>query len=155
VCTPEPHKVSSTLPGTDHAAVMQAATEFVNASDDEMDVNLYLSLHGMGGVGATKSPEDGAFPWRDKPYMLQVQAWWNPDSKQPEDEAKLIDWVVRFRQALEPYCEGAFINFPDHDQPVSQYYRASWPRLCAVKAQVDPDNRLHFPMGVLPAFMEE
>lgn len=152
---PEPHKVCSTMPGADHAAVMQAATEFVCASDDEMDVNFYLSLHGMGGAGAEKSAEDGAFPWRHKPYMLQIQAWWNPGAKTPEQEAKLIDWVARFRQALEPHCEGAFINFPDQDQPVPQYYGASWDRLCAVKAQVDPGNRLHFPMGVLPLFMKE
>ncbi|MCG6901683.1 MAG: FAD-binding protein [Rhodobacter sp.] len=145
---PEPHKVSSTMPGGDHDEVFRRAEDYIDNSDDQPDVNMYLSLHGMGGRGAEN--REGAFPWRDKPYMLQVQAWWNPGSKTEAEEKALVDWVGGFRKALEPACEGAFINFPDRAQDPEQYYGGSWEALRDVKDMVDPKDRLGFLLGVKP-----
>lgn len=159
VSTPEPHKVSSTFPDTDDdAAIFVAAAEYLDAYEDpdgQFDgTNLYLSLHGMGGRMAEFDDSKGAFPWRDKPYMLQVQAWWLPDYKTKEQEEEVLAWVRGFRERLEKHCTGAFINFPDSEQDITQYYGASWGRLGVIKAQVDPNNLLAFDMGIDPIFVD-
>ncbi|WP_415405288.1 FAD-binding protein [Tateyamaria sp. SN3-11] len=155
---PEPHKVSSTFPNTtDDAALFSAAADYLDAFEDPSDsfdgTNLYLSLHGMGGRMAEFDDSKGAFPWRDRPYMLQIQAWWHPGSKCPEQEEKVLDWVRQFRVLLESHCTGAFINFPDHEQDTHQYYGASFERLGGIKAQVDEKNLLKFDMGIDPIFL--
>lgn len=152
---PEPHKVSSIMPGDDPCGILDVAHGLIADSDHQMDVNMYLSLHGMGGAGRAGNDSEGAFPWREMPYMLQVQAWWNPGSKSPKEEQALVDWVIGLRAGLAAAGGvGAFINFPDHTQPIDTYYGASWGRLCAVKRQVDPDERLGFAMGI-PAVVQD
>jgi FAD/FMN-containing dehydrogenase len=148
--TPEPHKVSSLMPGSDPRTILDLAHKLIAKTPHQSDVSLYLSLHGMGGAGGGKPECEGAFPWRDKPYILQVQAWWNPGSKSETEEQALVDWVVTLREDLasQGHGTGAFINFPDRTQSVDTYYGSSWPRLCDIKRQVDPDERLGFAMGI-------
>ena len=72
----QPHKVSSSLPkaDADPAAVMKAAGDYIDCHDPIDRVNMYLSLHGMGGYGGSDERDPVAFPWRDRDYMLQIQA---------------------------------------------------------------------------------
>ncbi len=150
----QPHKVSSTLPkaDADPAAVMKAAGDYIDCHGPIDRVNMYLSLHGMGGYGGSDERDPVAFPWRDRDYMLQIQAWWNPGDEEV-NEKDVLSWVRGFREHLEAsgYCEGAFINFPDCEQPVSQYYgESNYSLLQEYKKTVDPDKRLMFPMGIDP-----
>lgn len=149
----EPHKVTSAMPkkGAD-ADLIRIAEKYVDDPStrkgiDPDNVNLYLSFHGMGGAGKHNSAADASYPWRKKDYMLQVQAWWaNGMCKETENTA--IEWVEGFRIQLKDHSDGAFINFPDRKQKVSDYYKGSLTGLKGVKSKTDPDNRLDFDMGL-------
>ena len=146
----EPHKVTSSFPkGGNDAEIMETIDKFFKDNPDELPgANIYLSLHGMGG--AVKNRIDGgtSFPWRDKDFMLQIQAWWH----NPDDSRKLsyLGWVSRFREALEPVTEGAFINFPDKHIPTEVYYGKAYKKLQAVKKLYDPNNIMRFEMSIPP-----
>jgi len=70
---------------------------------------------------AMQSPDATPFPYRDKPFVMQPQAWWS-DPENPNG-ARYIKWIEDFRDALvfesggkkTELVEGAFINFPDKD----------------------------------------
>jgi hypothetical protein len=64
-------------------------------------------------------------------------------------------WVAGFRDTMQPYTEGSFINFPDRDLPAADlmallryYYAGGLERLIGVKATYDPRNLFAFPMGI-------
>ncbi|WP_371223087.1 FAD-dependent oxidoreductase [Roseovarius sp. 2305UL8-3] len=149
ITCPEPHKVSSSMPAGNAADIADAAKNYIDCYPVVKDVNMYLSWHGMGGQGKIE-PEGGtSFAWREMPYMLQIQAWWWPDSG--VNEQAVLNWVTGFREALAPYTTGAFINFPDADQDVETYYSPQiYSDLQDVKTNVDPHNLLKFDLGIPP-----
>ncbi len=150
ILMPEPHKVSSVIPKADCLDdIVQVAAKLMDSEAEIPGVNMYLSWHGMGGHG-TIAPDGGtAYPWRDSPYMLQIQAWWLEEND--VDETQVLNWVSKVREGLQDYSRGAFINFADRDLPTEWYYGSSWDRLKKIKAQVDPENLLKFEMGIPPA----
>ncbi len=146
---PEPHKVCSLMPSAGVGTVIAELADFIDDSTVPDGVNLYVSLHGMGGQAKANVPSLSAFPWRDRDWMLQAQAWWNHDDFRG-DEKDLLAWIEEFRTRLTPLSDGAFINFPDENQEASYYYGDSWDRLQFVKTFVDPEYRLAFDLGIPP-----
>ncbi|WP_299222754.1 FAD-binding oxidoreductase [uncultured Aquimarina sp.] len=152
---PHPHKISSAFPIYDDALVDKIVTYLDDTKASEV-VNLYLSLHGMGG--AIQDFTEGPFPYRAKDFLLQFQAWWS-DPKDSNTE-KYIKWIEDFRTALQPHVEGAFINFPDASlvnqsdttkgriELLQYYYGDNLPKLIEIKKQVDPENLFSFGMSI-------
>ena len=105
-----------------------------------------MMLHGMPGKHGLLKPSDSAFYWRYKDFIVQFQAWWaDPRSK---DGDSYIKWIESSRKTLEPYMEGAFVNFVDKDIPVKDYYGGNFKRLKEIKRKWDPNNVFDFPLGI-------
>ena len=159
--TPYPHKVSSCFPraGFGKTAV-EALVKYLATSKarPEAGARRYLSLHSLGG-NLTSPNKFSCFAFRDKPFLLQYQAWWADKNDKPlGDRCQL--WVKNFREAMKGYTEGSFINFPDKDlvpnpdtpdgreKLLAYYYAGNLAQLVGVKQQYDPLNAFDFEMGI-------
>jgi len=154
---PHPHKISSTFPkNNDYENLAKEIVDFIQNSEASEEVNKYLSLHGMGGAIKNVSDTGSAFPYRNKDFMLQFQAWWS----KPEDlkTNQYVSWIKDFREKLNPYTEGSFINFPDKDlvsdpdkqriELLEYYYSINLQELRKIKTQYDPNNLFSFGMSI-------
>jgi hypothetical protein len=118
---PHPHKISSGFPvkAGDWRQLREKLVAYVAKSQASDDVNLYMSLMSMGGKIKEMPLGETPFPYRDKPFVMQPQAWWSDPSN--PNGAKYVKWIEDFRDALvvesggkkKELVEGAFINFPD------------------------------------------
>jgi hypothetical protein len=120
----------------------------------------YLSLHSLGGAyGRTNSRS--CFAFRTYPFMLQYQAWWTDASDYPLQQ-DCLKWIAGFRDAMKPYTERSFINFPDRDLVQAEYPKhvdrkellayyygeKNLGDLIRIKATYDKDNFFDFEMGI-------
>lgn len=146
------HKVSSCFPSSRFGSgAVQKIVEYLKASPYQVHARRYLSLHSMGGfINSNENvyKSRSCFPYRAKPFMLQYQAWWQPDD--PKLESRYLAWVDTFRDEMKSagYTEGAFINFPDRDLGLTDYYAGNLTRLQRVKRAYDPNNRFDFEMSI-------
>lgn len=156
-CTvrPYPHKISSCFPSANFdGATIDRILDFIDRSGQEANARRYLSLHGMGGE-IRNNTEGSSFFWRQKPFMLQYQAWW-ADKYDLKLQGRCIDWIRNFRNTVQrdprnPLridTEGSFINFPDHEIPLDQYYGTYYGNLIDIKRHYDPTNVFRFEMGI-------
>jgi FAD/FMN-containing dehydrogenase len=157
---PYPHKISSCFPKDDFEDdAVKAIAAYLAGSKAEATARRYLSLHSLGG--AVSAIGNGtrfwsSFAFRDKPFLLQYQAWWTrPEDKDVETRCK--EWITGFRTAMENYTEYSFINFPDVDLPgkdrvelMRHYYGDNLKRLMGIKGYYDPDNFFDFGLGIPP-----
>lgn len=116
---PHPHKVTSGFPKAtseiEHHQLVDAIYEYLGRTCFYTDVNRYMSFHCLGGA-VTKNPEQRIFAFHDKPYMLQIQCWWDDAGNTFTNVARnkeYVEWVKNFRENLSKKIEGAFINFVD------------------------------------------
>lgn len=112
---PHPHKISSFFPkkGIDYAALTAAIFQYMNKDHGfGKKLNCYLSLHGMGGK---IKDGDNFFYYKDRDFMLQIQAWWS--NPYDTDDDKYLAWVegLRLDLSLKGFTEGCFVNFPDYN----------------------------------------
>ena len=157
--TPYPHKVSSTYPRADiGSGLLTTIVGQLRRSTPETNARRYLSLHSLGGaVGSTG--DRSCFAFREKPFLLQYQAWWlHPNDKPLGD--RCMAWVRDFREAMDLWTEGSFINFPDRDLASSTdtedgkvalmryYYARNLEPLMHIKRIYDPNNFFDFPMSI-------
>lgn len=170
-----PHKVTSAFPlraGEDfEASLATAIHDYLKQHPVDAYVKAYISLYSMGGAMKAIAPEASAFWYRDKAFVMQIEAWWSyPDTEtgpcscrdQRPWQQPYIDWVRRFRDALDKanLIEGAFINFVDKDlvprnkskkdrtQLLRHYYGKNLERLMASKKKWDPTNFFEFEMSI-------
>lgn len=148
-----PHKVSSVFP---HSAAIEqnmisTCINYINSSVYYPTANTYMSIHGFGGVVKDVSPSGTAFAFRNRNFLLQFQAWWS-DVSDPLGP-RYIKWIDDFRVRMKNYGGGAFINFPDRNQQLEDYYGSiNYRKLQAVKKIYDPGWLFKFEMGIpLPA----
>lgn len=146
------HKVSSSFPVAGaEAEVVSRAAEVVAQESPSAEGRYYLSLHCLGGAIAADLVRPNSFAFRDRPFLLQYQAWWVSD---PALDDLSIGWVRDFREKLAGITEGAFINFPDRDLAddrrdlLDQYYGDKIRDLIDVKGRVDPGDVFHFGMSI-------
>lgn len=152
---PFSHKVSSCYPRAGFGeAEVQRLVRYVMSSGPEPTARRYLSLHSMGGAIANAN-DRSCFAFREKPFLMQYQAWWLSQDPTPGISERCLAWVKRFRETMQPDTEGAFINFPDRDLPASDrkallryYYADRLDQLIGIKRTYDPGNLLDFPMGI-------
>ncbi len=167
---PHPHKVTSLFPkkGIDHRKLANRIYKQLAKTPFQADVNRYMVWHCLGG--AMRNPEFervSSFAFRKKPYLLQLQSWWNHAGQLRNDKSRdkaYTEWVNDFRRRLDKkgWTEGAFINFVDRDivkniskpegrlKLLEHYYAGNLDKLREIKTKVDPNNVFDFPMGLLP-----
>ena len=118
---PHPHKVSSSFPKEyekkDNKKMVEEIYNFLSKSCYYNDVNKYMSFHCLGGA-VRKNPKDRVFAFSEKPYMLQIQCWWDDISNAFTNQSRneeYVKWVAEFRTHISKLTEGSFINFVDKD----------------------------------------
>lgn len=106
---------------------------------------LILWMNGAGKV-AEKRPHETSFYHRDAYYIIEAKSLW----LDPKDEAKHIEWLDNFFKEIEPYTNGAYLNYIDKrlDNWREKYYGSNWERLLQIKQRVDPDNLFHFQQSI-------
>jgi hypothetical protein len=176
---PHPHKVSSGFPKEEkdkkggHEKLVAFIYNYLADTCYYADVARYVSFHSLGGA-VRKNPDWRAFAYANKPYLLQIQSWWNDSSRLFVNEQRNEDyvaWVNTFRKEMDEYLEGAFINFIDKDlldgiqgegaEPQNNpaavlkllkiYYGKNLDQLRKIKKKYDPNNVFNFPLSIPPA----
>ncbi|MEM6718868.1 MAG: FAD-binding protein [Bacteroidota bacterium] len=165
---PHPHKVSSSFPKDDvnHKDLVESIYTYLKNTRYQSDVNMYMSFHCMGGA-VTRNAGENAFGYAHKPYMLQIQAWWDDVSNAFTNQCRNIEylkWVKKFRKSIKTHTEGAFINFVDKtlvadiedDQNrlklLEIYYtKKNLKKLRKIKSKRDADQLFNFEMSILPS----
>jgi hypothetical protein len=99
--------------------------------------------HAGGAIGKVK-PDSSAYGNRDASLLLQLLGM----APTPESHRQLQQVAGELRQRLLPYLTGGvYLNFlsgEESQQRVeSGYSPGAFQRLTALKADWDPDNRLH------------
>jgi hypothetical protein len=104
----------------------------------------------------TDKAEDSAFPYKDRLYTIQYQAWWNEPNKEREYRApsqhtpvyervnRALDWIDAARNFDIPNTSGAFISFKDIAIPTHVYFDKNYEKLKDIKQKLskDPYNHL-------------
>ncbi|GAB5399549.1 MAG: hypothetical protein Aureis2KO_11340 [Aureisphaera sp.] len=166
---PHPHKVTSGFPkNTDkeaHVKLVDAIYDFLGKTCFYSDVNRYMSFHCLGGA-VTENTESRIFAFHDKPYMLQIQCWWDDAGNAFTNVSRnkaYVQWVASFREHISPMIEGAFINFVDRDlvpnpetpegrlKLLGIYYgEKNLEELRKIKTEVDSEHFFYFEMSIPP-----
>jgi FAD/FMN-containing dehydrogenase len=165
---PHPHKITSTYPINEAADkdLINNIYDELNGEIHCLDVRKYMVWHCLGGkMTDLELKKNSSFAYRDKPYMLQLQCWWDNSGQLESDEGRAkeyVEWVTDFRKSLEEknLIEGAFINFVDKDlgfdytkaqgkyDLLKVYYGDKLDRLIDVKKKCDPNNLFKFKMSI-------
>ncbi len=93
----------------------------------------------LGGAIGDVSPEESAYPARQAPYLLGVEANWEESG----EDAANIEWVRECIAAMESYSDGsAYVNFPGFEEDRSALVESTFgdmsDRLAAVRKRYDP-----------------
>lgn len=150
---PFPHMVSSCFPSSTFGEpAMRHLADYIANPKKKLDkARRYLSLHSMGGaIGDETRNKVNCFPWRHKPFMLQYQAWWE-DPKNKDRGSDCMDWLRTIRKQMREknYTEGSFINFPDAEIPLQDYYGETiFTKLKEDIKEFDKLGVFNFPMGI-------
>ena len=100
----------------------------------------------IGGVDTAAT----AFPHRDAPFNLGMQAGW----EDPDADDEMIAWTRALHEAVAPYTtDRVYSNYLDYDEGdrVADAYAENYERLAAVKAEWDPENLFRRNQNVEPA----
>ena len=98
-----------------------------------------IHVHQLGGAVSRRGPEFSPLGHRADPFAVNIVGMW-PD---PATDAANLSWVQDTWSALEPFVEGAYVNFLAAERPGrlrTAYDRGSRQRLVEVKRQWDPEN---------------
>jgi hypothetical protein len=113
----------------------------VAAGDSTTSPFSAIALHHFQGAAARVSADATAFGLRDKHFLLEIIAAWEPAS---EDEANIHRrWARNLCQTLAPAAlPGGYANLlgpNEHDQ-IASAFGGNITRLRALKRRFDPDN---------------
>ncbi len=125
----------------------QALLDLIAASDSQM-CGAQLRVH--GGAIARVPADATAFAHRAAPLMVNVFCFYEGE----EDRPRRAAWVQDVRAALDTGVPGVYVNFLGDEGPDrlrAAYPGATWDRLGAVKARVDPHNVFQRNHNIQPA----
>jgi FAD/FMN-containing dehydrogenase len=136
------------------AAALDAATQAV-ADASPAPFGGALIFNAYGGAIARVPGDATAFAHRDASAGIQYYASWDPSAPGSVVDAATA-WLASTSSALDPYTQGAYVNYIDPAQPdyLTAYYGTNLARLVDVKRAVDPDDVFHFAQSIptaLPA----
>ena len=109
-----------------------------------------VQLRALGGAMARVPADATAFAHRSSRIMVNVAAFYEGD----HDKAQKQAWVEELMAAIRQSDDGAYVNFVGDEGEArvhEAYPRATWDRLAAIKARVDPTNLFRRNQNVPPA----
>jgi FAD/FMN-containing dehydrogenase len=109
-----------------------------------------VALYAWGGAISQVPADATAFVHRDAVWLMAYDASWTRRDTRRTIRRNL-DWLARFDDDLQPFLSAqAYQNFMDRSQRDwrAAYYGDAYPRLRAIKRQVDPDDVFRFPQAV-------
>jgi|GEM_PF-2461071 len=136
------HQVTSSFPDNSDK-MLQDIHDFLCGAEDVEGANLYVSLHGMGGAGATEA-KPSSYPWRNEPFLIQGQAWW----KGSHNDEACMKFITGLREQMKKRTKGAFLSFPDEALPKGLYYGHMFDSLFELKKLHDSNDWLSYPLGL-------
>ncbi|WP_201377942.1 FAD-binding oxidoreductase [Ktedonobacter sp. SOSP1-52] len=98
------------------------------------------------GGAVSRIPTDAtAFYHRQAKFYMEWDSPWTNDTEAGPATA----WVEQFREALQPYVNGSYINVPNRSiTDLRVYYGDNLARLQEVKRKYDPENVFHFEQSI-------
>ena len=99
-----------------------------------------------GGAPSRIAADATAVYLRNAIFIIQYDGYWVA----PQDAEATISWVEQMRNAMQPYTQGAYVNYVDSRiaDPLRAYYGPNLERLVRVKQRYDPDNVFSFPQSI-------
>ena len=124
---------------------IQSLLEIVDSKPEASDYTA-ITFYGLGGQIQATSKRKSAVFYRDARFILGFQSVWEDDRAKAEN----CTWLLEHFPIIEALTEGSFINFPlaELTDYKKAYYGDYKEPLENIKAQYDPENRLHFPQGL-------
>jgi hypothetical protein len=161
---PGPHKITSRLVVKEglgdegrKTLIRSLESDLIFPEDNDAALYCYVTLGAIWGsyyqqYQPQEFPAGSAFPYKDRPYTIQYQVWWDEGEtdiqKGKEHHVyrytnRAEDWIEQCRSREFPQTDGSFISFKDSSVPTSQYFLQSYDQLKAIKDKYskDPDNR--------------
>jgi hypothetical protein len=159
---PAPHKITSRLVNQEglgkegyRQLLLSLTSSLVKAENRMLGIFTYVTLGAIvGDYYRSKKGKNGksAFPYKDKLYTIQYQAWWNAEKGEYKfqndavytNTNRAMDWIDTARNFNIPNTSGAFISFKDISIPTRVYFDKSYEKLKAIKIEhsKDPYNHL-------------
>lgn len=162
---PAPHKITSRLVNAEGLGdegrknlIRSLESGLLFDKGEALGVRAYVTLGAISGpfynsYKPKEYPSGSSFPYKDRPYTIQYQVWWDTDASiTPEESEKAgvdiytnraMDWIKACRKAEFPQTSGAFISFKDDGIPTENYFMQSYEKLIEIKEKYsrDPQNR--------------
>lgn len=161
---PAPHKLTSRLvqkEGLGKAGreklIQSLRSALIYKEGIKAQLHTYVTLGAISGHFYSKEydypefPNGSSFPYKERPYTVQYQAWWNEtdEDKEAGEEYHVynytndaMDWIEACRANDFPQTSGAFISFKDSSIPTSEYFMESYDALKRIRKKHcnDTDN---------------
>jgi hypothetical protein len=109
-----------------------------------------VGMQQMHGVASRIAPSATAFPHRAEQYDFLILSQWSDAN----DSDRNIEWTRALFQAMQPHLEeSVYVNNLGDEGPgrVKAAYGQNYPRLAALKANLDPDNLFCANQNIDPA----
>jgi FAD/FMN-containing dehydrogenase len=128
-------------------AVDDATATAIMAQLESIDGVRVVQLRALGGAIARVPTEATAYAHRSARVLVNVAAFY------ADDRPQRLAWVEATIAALDQGVSGAYVNFlGDEPERVREAYPgATWDRLTAIKARLDPDNLFRRNQNIAPA----
>jgi len=157
--TPSPHKITSRVVVKEglgdsgrknlHASLNSSTLPSEQELKDA-EIDCYATHNAISGqfyAGYTNGNNLSSFPYKERPYIIQYQAWWGKNQNKARFEKCLnsvLDWQQECRDRVFPETNGSFISFKDASIMTKHYFAESYERLKEIKDtwSNDPNNFL-------------
>ncbi|NCT91829.1 FAD-binding oxidoreductase [Cellulomonas sp. APG4] len=158
---PRPYAELFAEEGPAFRPVVRGTSLFLDAVDADLAVAIMerleaadgmrvVQLRPLGGAIARVPADATAYAHRDRRLMGYVAAILGPG----EDAQGPSDWVAGTADLLRQGDDGVYVNFlfdEGHERVRAAYPGATWDRLTALKARVDPTNLFRRNQNIPPA----
>ncbi|MFC8151488.1 FAD-binding oxidoreductase [Bacillus paralicheniformis] len=124
---------------------IQVMKHFLENAPNE---NATIWQQALGGAVKQIKPTETAYYHRKAIIAQEYNAKWTDRG----EEERNVRWVESLRNALQPYTEGDYVNWPDlfiRNWPET-YYGRNFHRLRKVKTEVDPFYVFRFEQSIPP-----
>jgi len=129
-------------------------SDLVSVDGYAAGIHTYVTLGAIWGdfyknYSRLEHPLGSAFPYKDRPYTIQYQCWWNEQDIDKEHGKafhvyryvnEAMDWIDESRERNFPETLGSFISFKDASIPTRQYFLQSFDRLRRIKLAYSKDE---------------
>lgn len=157
---PAPHKITCRLVRKEglgdagrRSLIESLRSDLISVDTAAAGIHTYVTLGAISGefyknYNRLDHPLGSAFPYKDRPYTIQYQCWWN-EKKEDQEQGKkyhvyryvneAMDWIDHSRQRHFPETLGSFISFKDSSIPTRDYFLQSFDRLRRIKLRYSED----------------